>query len=128
MSAPDAAHPLLEVAPGEEGTRAGHLDRQGTVRRAEYEPPARSGEPVRSAKTVFVTAGRKARSISRAPSAKSRRFPAEGRAELSRDEGISKFCIEKFSRVPWTSVSVLYTRFVNTLTQCRSLNCCPIAR
>ena len=71
-----------------------------------------------SAKTVFVTAGRKARQFV----ARTRRelladFELKDSPTILETKAISKFCLEKFLSGEADKVTVLYTHFVNTINQ-----------
>ena len=110
-------HPLLQIRPtGKELVLiistdkglAGALNTNVMREVAAFDP----------AKTVYVTAGRKAR-----------QFVARTRRELLADfelrdaptiletKAISKFCVEKFLSREVDKVTVLYTHFVNTINQ-----------
>ena len=112
-------HPLLAGARGEEGTRDRHQHRQGLGRRAEHEPLSRSGE-VRSGQDDLSSSPDARRgSSSRARKRDiARRFQVEGRAVVSsRPRRSRSSAMEKFLSGEVDKVSVLYTHFVNTLTQ-----------
>jgi F-type H+-transporting ATPase subunit gamma len=71
-----------------------------------------------SEKTVFVTAGRKARQFI----ARTRRelladFELKDAPTILETKAISKFCVEKFLNREVDKVTVLYTHFVNTINQ-----------
>ncbi len=71
-----------------------------------------------TAKTVYVTAGRKARQFV----ARTRRelladFELKDAPTILETKAISKFCVEKFLSREVDKVTVLYTHFVNTINQ-----------
>ena len=71
-----------------------------------------------SEKTVYVTAGRKARQFI----ARTRRelladFELKDSPTILETKAISKFCVEKFLSGEVDKVTVVFTDFVNTLTQ-----------
>ncbi len=71
-----------------------------------------------TAKTVYVTAGRKARQFV----ARTRRelladFELKDAPTILETKAISKFCLEKFLSGEVDKVTVLYTHFVNTINQ-----------
>lgn len=71
-----------------------------------------------TAKTVYVTAGRKARQFV----ARTRRelladFELKDAPSILETKAISKFCVEKFLNREVDKVTVLYTHFVNTINQ-----------
>lgn len=71
-----------------------------------------------TAKTVYVTAGRKARQFI----ARTRRelladFELKDAPTILETKAISKFCVEKFLNREVDKVTVLYTHFVNTINQ-----------
>jgi F-type H+-transporting ATPase subunit gamma len=71
-----------------------------------------------TAKTVYVTAGRKARQFI----ARTRRelladFELKDAPTILETKAISKFCVEKFLSREVNKVTVLYTHFVNTINQ-----------
>ncbi len=70
------------------------------------------------AKTVFVTAGRKGvQYLARNKRELLADFPLKDSPSFSETKTISKFCLEKFQKWEVQKVSVLFTHFVNTLTQ-----------
>jgi F-type H+-transporting ATPase subunit gamma len=71
-----------------------------------------------SAKTVYVTAGRKARQfIARTKRELLADFELKDAPTILETKVISKFCVEKFLGREVDKVTVLYTQFVNTINQ-----------
>ena len=71
-----------------------------------------------SAKTVYVTAGRKARQfIARTKRELLADFELKDAPTILETKAISKFCVEKFLSREVDKVTVLYTHFVNTINQ-----------
>jgi F-type H+-transporting ATPase subunit gamma len=71
-----------------------------------------------SAKTVYVTAGRKARQfIARTKRELLADFELKDAPTILETKAISKFCVEKFLNREVDKVTVLYTHFVNTINQ-----------
>ena len=110
-------HPLLQIRPtGKELVLiistdkglAGALNTNVMREAAAFDP----------AKTVYVTAGRKARQFV----ARTRRelladFELKDAPTILETKAISKFCVEKFLSGEVDKVTVLYTHFVNTINQ-----------
>ncbi|MEO8439813.1 MAG: ATP synthase F1 subunit gamma [Spartobacteria bacterium] len=70
------------------------------------------------AKTVFVTAGRKARQfVARTKRDLLADFELKDAPTILETKAISKFCVEKFLSGEVDKVTVLYTHFVNTINQ-----------
>ncbi len=70
------------------------------------------------AKTVYVTAGRKARQfVARTGRELLADFELKDAPTILETKAISKFCIEKFLSREVDKVTVLYTHFVNTINQ-----------
>jgi F-type H+-transporting ATPase subunit gamma len=71
-----------------------------------------------SAKTVYVTAGRKARQfITRTKRELLADFELKDSPSILETKAISKYCVEKFLSGEVDKVTVLYTHFVNTINQ-----------
>ncbi len=71
-----------------------------------------------SAKTVYVTAGRKARQfVARTKRELLADFELKDSPTILETKAISKFCVEKFLSGEVDKVTVLYTHFVNTINQ-----------
>jgi F-type H+-transporting ATPase subunit gamma len=71
-----------------------------------------------TAKTIYVVAGRKARQfLSRTRREMLADFELKDSPAFAETKGIAKFCIEKFLNKEVDKVSVLYTHFVNTISQ-----------
>jgi len=110
-------HPLLEVRPVERelvvviSTNKGLCGALNTNLLRE----ANAFDPV---KTEFVAAGRKAQQhLARMKRNLIADFPLPDAPALRDTKNISKFCIEKFLSGDVDKVTVLYTEFINTLTQ-----------
>ena len=70
------------------------------------------------AKTIYVTAGRKARQfIARTKRELLADFELKDAPTILETKAISKFCVEKFLNREVDKVTVLYTHFVNTINQ-----------
>jgi F-type H+-transporting ATPase subunit gamma len=110
-------HPLLQIRPtakelvliiSTDKGLAGALNTNIMREAAAFDP----------AKTVYVTAGRKARQFI----ARTRRelladFELKDSPTILETKAISKFCVEKFLSGEVDKVTVLYTHFVNTINQ-----------
>jgi F-type H+-transporting ATPase subunit gamma len=110
-------HPLLQIRPtnkelvliiSTDKGLAGALNTNLMREAAVFDP----------AKTVYVTAGRKARQFV----ARTRRelladFELKDAPTILETKAISKFCVEKFLSREVDKVTVLYTNFVNTISQ-----------
>ena len=110
-------HPLLQIRPpnkelvliiSTDKGLAGALNTNVMREAAAFDP----------AKTVYVTAGRKARQFI----ARTRRelladFELKDSPTILETKAISKFCVEKFLSGEVDRVTVLYTHFVNTINQ-----------
>ena len=78
-----------------------------------------------SAKTGYVVSGRKARLDADARREILADFELKDAPAFSETKEIAKFCIEKFLSGEVDKVSVLYTHFVNTISQSRrATRCC----
>ena len=110
-------HPLLQIRPtnkelvliiSTDKGLAGALNTNVMREAAAFDP----------ARTVYVTAGRKARQFV----ARTRRelladFELKDAPTILETKAISKFCVEKFLSGEVDKVTVLYTHFVNTINQ-----------
>ncbi len=113
----DEKHPLLQHREVQKELVILISTDKGPVRSPEYEPAARSqqvrpGEdslPHRRAQGCPMGGSHEARV--------GRGISAQGHADLHRDEGHLRLAIEKFLDGTVDKVSVVVTRFVNTLTQ-----------
>lgn len=112
-----SAHPLLEVRPGKselvlvittDKGLCGALNTNLLREAAKFDP----------AHTLFITSGRKGvQFLSRTKKPLLADFPLKDTVAPGEAKAISKFLIEKFLQGDCDKVSVLYTKFVNTLSQ-----------
>ncbi len=110
-------HPLLQIRPtnkelvlviSTDKGLAGALNTNLMREAATYDP----------AKTVYVSAGRKARQfIARTKRELLADFELKDAPTILETKPISKFCVEKFLSREVDKVTVLYTHFVNTINQ-----------
>ena len=110
-------HPLLQIRPTHQGAGPHHQHRQGLAG-ALNTNIMREAATYDKEKTVYVTAGRKARQFI----ARTRRelladFELKDSPTILETKAISKFCLEKFLNGEVDKVTVLYTHFVNTINQ-----------
>ncbi len=110
-------HPLLQIRPTKKELvliistdkgLAGALNTNIMREAASFDP----------AKTVYVTAGRKARQfVTRTKRELLADFELKDSPTILETKAISKFCVEKFLGGEVDKVTVLYTHFVNTINQ-----------